>query len=111
MGGPGKAGAVVREFLVCPCWYEGSVMATLSNFCTTGLISSTWGAGATGSSETAIWCCGSIFLTPFTKWSASSFVQKYISTVCNLYMYLFSFRGSNVGRCHSWESAGMPLFR
>jgi hypothetical protein len=101
VGGPGNDGVPLMLGVRLEC-----EMAALSSLAMTGLsasfLCSEWTGVALGLRTTWSWCgCITLYRESRNKF-ASSGVQKYMSKVCNLYMYLPWFMGSGVGRCH-WE--------
>jgi hypothetical protein len=91
-------------------------MAALSSLAMTGLkasfLCSVCVGMACGLGMSWSWCGCSTRRRESEKRVASSGVQKYMSIVCSLYMYLPWFIGSGVGRCHcdmSWWGLGAAL--
>ena len=101
VGGPGKDCVVLMLGLRLVC-----DIAALSSLATTGFMASVLCSTCVGVARgfARTWsCCGCATLfTESRNMVASSWVQKYRSTVCIRYMYFCSLRGSSVGRCH-WD--------
>jgi hypothetical protein len=103
VGGPGKGWVPLILGLRLDC-----DIAALSSLAMTGLkasfLCSECVGVAFGLATTWSWCGCKTLRRESWKRAASSGVQKYMSRVCSLYMYLAWLVGSCDGRCH-WEAS------